>query len=142
MEPVRLETARLILELLGPGHAALLYPKLLDPRIYEFVPQEPPKSLEALESNYRARARGGSADGREIWLNWALIVQDNGDRIGRLEATIERLAAFASIAYFVCPNFNRKGYAREGCLLMIEHLLSDLSGSRLTSMRAMSPRSV
>lgn len=127
-----LETQRLSLEPLEPKHAAALYPCLTDPRIYRFIPQEPPLSLDALEKNYRSRCRGGSPDGKDIWLNWAMRLRDQGPYIGLLEATVHPDHS-ADIAYFVFPDFGRKDYAKEGCRKMIECLFAEFGVAQIAA---------
>ena len=61
----RLETSRLWIEPLIPAHATRLYERLQDERLYEFIPQNPPASLQALEDRYRALSSRRSPDGRE-----------------------------------------------------------------------------
>lgn len=119
-----LETPRIILESLLESHAAILFPSLLDARMYQFIPQEPPTSKEALAANYRARSRGTSPDGKETWLNWAMRLRETETYVGTLEVTIYPDGR-AHLAYFVFPDFQRQGYAKEGCERVIKFLFED-----------------
>ena len=48
-----LHTPRLALEPITVAHAAALYPALQDERLYTYIPQDPPRSLQELEARYR-----------------------------------------------------------------------------------------
>lgn len=116
----RLETPRLLLEPLLPAHVSRLYEQLQDERLYEFIPQDPPASLKALEDRYEVLASRRSPDGREAWLNWA-VREISGDYAGTLEATVhENLKA--TIAYMVFVPHQRRGLAAEACGRLLEHL--------------------
>lgn len=118
-----LETERLTLEPLRPDHAAVLYPDLREPRLYTFIPQDPPESPEALAARYTDLARRASPDGEETWLNWAVRLKDSGVYVGTFEATIDR--EFADLAYFVFRVHWRWGYAKEACARVIRFLFEE-----------------
>jgi [ribosomal protein S5]-alanine N-acetyltransferase len=114
-------TARLALEPVRSEHAALLFTALQDPRLYTYIPDDPPASLEALQSRYRRWERRGSADGHEVWLNWAARLRTGAEWVGTFQATvIEQRTAL--LAYMIFAPYQRQGFAREGCQLIIEHL--------------------
>ena len=119
-----LETQRLLLEPLRPDHASVIYEHLQDERLYQFIPQDPPASLRALEDRYRFLSARRSPDGREAWLNWAVLVRGSGDFAGTIEATLhENLEA--TIAYTVFVSYQRRGFAAEACERLLEHLFGD-----------------
>ncbi len=118
-----LETLRLSLEPLVTSHAAAIYKQLLDERLYQFIPQSPPKSLQALESRYHVLSSRQSPDGQEVWLNWAVRLRE-GNFIGTLEATVYPNCT-AAIAYMIFPMFWQQGYAKEGCRRLLNHLFED-----------------
>lgn len=118
-----LETLRLSLEPLVASHAAAIYAQMLDERLYQFIPQSPPKSLQALESRYRVLSSRLSPDGQEAWLNWVVRLRD-GNYIGTLEATVYANCT-AAIAYMIFPLFWQQGYAKEGCTRLLNHLFKD-----------------
>lgn len=125
VDPERtLETARLLLEPLGPQHATALYAPLNDPRLYLFIPQDPPSSPQRLRERYVALAARRSPDGREVWLNWVMRRRDTGADVGTVEATVlaDRTAL---LAYMVFPPYQGQGFAREGCARMLAHLVED-----------------
>ncbi len=118
-----LETRRLLLEPLIPAHASALYEQLLEPRQYEF-PQDPPTSLQALETRYQALSSRLSPSGQEAWLNWVVRLRFEGTYIRTLEATVYANCT-ATIAYMIFPPFWRQGYALEGCGRLLNHLFKD-----------------
>jgi RimJ/RimL family protein N-acetyltransferase len=115
-----LKTTRLTLEPLQPHHAALLFGPLSDAAIYEFIPQNPPCSEEALAERFAKLAVGRSLDGKQIWLNFAVRLVSSAEYIGRVEATIEE--AGADIAYLLNPRYWGQGYAQESVRALFEHL--------------------
>lgn len=119
-----LETPRLRIEPLIPAHATRLYEGLQDERLYEFIPQNPPASPQALEDRYLGLSSRRSPDNREAWLNWALRARRSGDYVGVLEATVhENLTA--AMAYMVFVPFQRRGFAAEACSRLLAHLFEE-----------------
>jgi RimJ/RimL family protein N-acetyltransferase len=119
-----LKTPRLWIEPLIPAHAIRLYELLQDERLYEFIPQDPPASPQALEDRYVALSSRRSPDGREAWLNWALRGRRSGDYAGVLEATAhENLTA--TLAYMIFAPYQRRGLAAEACSRLLAHLFED-----------------
>jgi len=119
-----LETLRLSLEPLVASHAAAIYEQMLDEQLYRFIPQSPPKSLQALESRYRVLSSRLSPEGQEAWLNWVVRLREPGNYIGTLEATVYANYT-AAIAYIIFPLFWQQGYAKEGCGRLLNHLFKD-----------------
>jgi [ribosomal protein S5]-alanine N-acetyltransferase len=119
-----LETSRLLLEPLVESHAVHIYRQLQDERLYQFIPQEPPISLQVLQTRYRTLSSRLSPDGQEAWLNWAVSLRQFGTYIGTLEATVYANQT-AAIAYMIFPPFWQQGYAKEGCLRLLNHLFND-----------------
>jgi RimJ/RimL family protein N-acetyltransferase len=120
-----LQTPRLNIEPIRAAHAADLFALLSDPELYRFIPQEPPVSLEWLVARYARLESGTSPDGAEAWLNWAVQLRDSGQWIGVLQATV-KADGVAFIAYEIGTDFQRRGYALEGCRAMCEYLLARL----------------
>src|SRR5215210_5858354 len=119
-----LETPRLWIEPLLPAHAARLYERLHDERLYEFIPQDTPASAQLLEDRYRALSSRRSPDGREAWLNWAMRTRRFGDYAGVLEATVhENLTA--TVAYMIFVPYQRRGFGAEACGRLLAHLFED-----------------
>ena len=118
-EPLRGE--RLLLEPLVEAHAEALFAGFSDPRLYTFIPTDPPASIDALRERYRRLAKRSSPDGRERWLNWAARLAGEPVYVGLIEATV-REDATASLAYFVFSEHARRGYGAEGAGIVVDHL--------------------
>jgi len=127
-----LHTPRLDLEPLVEAHADELFEPLADPRLYAFVPQDPPGSLEALRERCALLATRRSPQGDELWLNWVMRERAQGQCRGRLQATVTREGS-AFIAYEVFASHWHRGYAFEGCHRMIEWLIDELGVQRLAA---------
>jgi len=119
-----LVTPRLKLEPLVTAHADALYPILVDPRQFEFLDYGAPDSLEALREGYRKLESRRSPDGRELWLNWALLPRDgDAGAIGFVQATVlEDRRAW--VAYQVATARWGRGLATEATGSMVEHLIA------------------
>lgn len=119
-----LETPRLVLEPLQTSHALVLYEPLQSETIYEYIPENPPASVEALATRYQRLASRRSPEEEEVWLNWAMRLRKEDRYVGVLQATVCPDAT-ASLAYILFPAFWRQGYAREGCGRILELLFQD-----------------
>jgi RimJ/RimL family protein N-acetyltransferase len=115
-------TPRLVLDPIRSEHAAQLFTLLQDDLLYAFIPDDPPASLAALQDRYRRWERRTSADGREVWLNWAARLRESSEWIGTFQATITEDCQ-ALLAYMIFSPYQRQGVAREGCQRVIEHLV-------------------
>jgi RimJ/RimL family protein N-acetyltransferase len=122
---IALQTERLDLEPLVPAHAKKLFPDLRDPRLYEFLDSEPPRSVAILETQYRRWEPRRSPDGTQAWLNWAARLR-GGEYIGWLQATVHDHGR-ADLAYLVFSAQQRKGYAVEACQAVVDYLSSEQS---------------
>ena len=119
-----IETERLRLEPLQPDHAARLLVLLQDPRIYRYIPQEPPASHALLMQRYQQLASRLSPAGDQAWLNWAVSLPATAEYIGQLEATVfEDQTAY--LAYLFGTAFWGQGYATEACTRIIQLLFDD-----------------
>ncbi|QDQ26189.1 GNAT family N-acetyltransferase [Chitinimonas arctica] len=117
-----LSTQRLTLEPLTAAHAPLLLDGLNDPSLYQFIPQNPPASLEALTARFQRLESRSSPDGAEWWLNWAVRLGTDGAYIGQVQATVNE-DNVASMSWFVFAPHQRKGYATEALNKLREHLI-------------------
>jgi ribosomal-protein-alanine N-acetyltransferase len=102
----------------------VLYQRMQDERLYQFIPQEPPATPQALEDRYHFLSARRSPDGREAWLNWAVRERGSGDYAGTLEATVYDKGT-AIISYMVFVPYQRRGIAAEACGRLLEHLFDD-----------------
>lgn len=119
-----LHTPRLMLEPLAERHAEELFQPLQDPRLYTYVPQDPPESLPVLRERFALLAQRRSPEGDELWLNWLMRGAADGRCRGRLQATVQDELAW--VAYEVLPAYWRQGLAREGCACMLGWLIDAL----------------
>jgi [ribosomal protein S5]-alanine N-acetyltransferase len=118
-----LHTPRLVLEPRVASHADALYPLLADPRQREFHDDDP-VSLETLRDRFRKGESRCSPDGREQWLNWALLLRGgDANAIGFVQATVQEDCR-AWVAYQVATALWGRGLATEAVSAMIEHLTS------------------
>jgi [ribosomal protein S5]-alanine N-acetyltransferase len=118
------ETPRLCLEPLVEEHARELHELLTDDRMYTFIPQDPPQSMEALADRYRFLEARQSPAGTEHWLNWALRLKATGRLVGAVQATIGSNRA-AQLAYEVGVPYWRQGLASEACGRLVRALFDD-----------------
>lgn len=116
-----MQATRLRLEPLVAGHAAIMFEGLRDPNAYRYIPQEPPASAHELANRYAALESRRSPDGREAWLNWALVDSDRRAR-GYVQATVRLDSREAWIAYLVFASSQRQGYAKEALSALLPAL--------------------
>ena len=109
----RFVTQRTRIEPLGEDHALELFRALSDPRIYEFLPEDPPASEEELRARIQRWARGPGTVTQERWFNWAILLTAEHAVAGSLQATVDLNERQASVAYLLAPKFWGQGIARE-----------------------------
>ncbi|MBP3043045.1 GNAT family N-acetyltransferase [Arthrobacter jiangjiafuii] len=133
-----LETPRLILEPLVPGHAVEMVPVLAHPALYEFTGGRAPTVeelthrylLQSLGPGSRSRATDGSTqkpeplDEPEIWLNWIIRTRNTALAAGFVQATVRRGGktdneTTAELAWVVGRKHQGRGYATEAAQAMV-----------------------
>jgi ribosomal-protein-alanine N-acetyltransferase len=119
---MKIYSQRLCLEPLEPDHAELLFDGLQSAKIYYFIEDVPPQSVESLCDRYMVLARRQSPGGTEIWLNWAVWSFVEKCYIGYVQTTIT-VNKNAIIAYVFFPHSWGKGYAREAVICMMNYLV-------------------
>lgn len=117
-------TRRLVIEPLRPGDASELYDVLRDPRIYTFLPEDAPPTVDAIRSRFERWERGPEGSIREIWFNWTVRTKSEAKAIGTLQATVVPDEKRALIAVLLSPGFWGQGYAREGVRALVDWLFS------------------
>ena len=122
-DEIVVESTRLLLEPILPEHAACLFPVLLDPKIYTYLPHDPPLDVEHLEGKYRRWQTRRSPDGQERWLNWAVFSKGSQFYIGTMQATVYS-DCVSALAYELGSEFWGYGYATEACSAIIPILFS------------------
>ena len=116
-----LETERLVLEPLEPGHAEEMVAVLADPELYRHTGGQPP-SVDELRRRYELQARGRSDDGTALWLNWIVRERSTGAAVGFVQATVAIASRTADVAWLVGVPFQGRGYAREAAGAMVDRL--------------------
>ncbi len=119
-----LETPRLRLEPLRRSHASELFTLLADPRLYRYVPGEPPSGAAHLAETFEILERRESPDGSERWMNWAVRSKSTGDCVGKVQATI-RIDGSAYLAYEIGVTYWSQGFATEACQRILKALVDD-----------------
>lgn len=127
-----LHAGELVLLPLRKLHADELYAPLQDPRIYEFIPDEPPESLEALQRRYTFLERGKSTDETEDWLNWIVYRTGQSEPLGTVQATV-RQGQSADIAFIIFPEFWGLGYGRRATRAMVSYIFDRYDLKRVTA---------
>lgn len=114
-------TPRLTLEPLSVAHADLLYDGLRDPALYEFIPVDPPATLQDKRDHYARILRGPRDNPVELWRNWAAKITATGNYIGLIETSLFP-GDHAHLAYFIFAKAQRTGYAKEACTAVLKHI--------------------
>lgn len=109
------------LEPLMQAHAAGMFKGLSDPDCYRYIPDDPPVSQEVLSARYRQLEGRRSSDGKEAWLNWALVDHE-GEPHGYVQVTVAIESKQAWIAYLVFSTSQRKGYASEALRALLPQI--------------------
>src|SRR5690625_2953342 len=120
-----LASKSLILEPLKKDHASRLFDVLKDPKIYIYIPEEPPTGEEALADKFSTLSKGAPSHLDELWLNYAVYDSEISQYIGTLQATIFMTDKKASVAYILNSNYWGKGYATQALSLMINELIKE-----------------
>jgi len=118
-----IETVNLRLEPLRKEHAVLLFALLSDAQLYALMPEQPPRSLHALEKRYTMLETRKNSDGTEHWLNWVIFDRGAQSPLGTFQATV-RDDAPSDIAYIIFSAHWRKGIAREAGAGAIDHVFN------------------
>lgn len=105
--------------------AGAMFAELQDLRIYTFIDERPPESLERLQERYGVLC-GGAPPGRgERWLNWIILNAENDEPLGTLQATIDEKTQRASIAYVLLPKMWGRGIASRAAQWLLDRLRDD-----------------
>lgn len=121
---VAASTARLAIVPLAVEHAAVLFGPMSDRRLYAYIPDDPPASIDALATTFRRLCSGGHPDRGELWRNWMMVERATGAPVGTLQATIYADGR-AEIGYIVLCDHWRRGLGGEGVGWLAAGLLAD-----------------
>lgn len=114
----------MILEPLTAAHTDEVFPILRDIRIYEFIPDEPPESLELLRDRYIFLESAKSPDGKEYWLNWIVYLIGPHKPIGTVQATV-RPGKSADIAFIIVPDCWNQKFGRLATAAMLDYIFEE-----------------
>ena len=110
------------------AHAGELFPVLAEAALYEFIDEEPPKSIEALRQKLARSESRTSPDGSEHWLNW--VVRDEARKVaGYVQATVAANLE-ANVAYAIGSAFGGRGIATEAVAQMLRIVSTDFGVNR------------
>src|SRR5262249_57112832 len=84
------------------------------------MPEQPPRSLHALEKRYTMLETRKNSDGTEHWLNWVIFDRGAHSPLRTFQATV-RDDAPSDIAYIIFSAHWRKGIAREAGARAVGH---------------------
>jgi RimJ/RimL family protein N-acetyltransferase len=99
--------------------------------LYAFTGGAPP-GLDELRARYARQAAGHAPDGRELWQNWIIRREPDGQAVGYLQATIGEEGTRAEVAWVVGLDWQGHGYATEAA----QALVAWLESRRITSVQA------
>ena len=108
-----IQASTLRLEPLSPDHAEAMFAPMSAPEIYRHTPGAPPASAAALRERYATLARGRSADGRQLWLNWVVRLPA-GQCVGYVQATLHP-GHTGDFAFVLAPDHWGKSIAFTAC---------------------------
>jgi len=132
LDPLRVELARPMFDVLA------------DERIYEFISERPPKSVEHLEARYEILATRLSPDATCRWLNWCVFSIKDRRYVGYVQATVPVQGDSAEIAYVFSPLFWGQGFAFNAVAVMLSMLARDygckhfIAHTEMTNLRSVS----
>lgn len=117
-----LETQRLTLLPLRPGHAGEMSAVLADEELYGFTGGSPPRP-EELSVRYE-RWSAGSPDPAVSWLNWVILLRAERRLVGTVQATVSVADGqqVAEIAWIVGRPWQGRGIATEASRALVAWL--------------------
>ena len=91
------------------AHASELFEVLKDVRLYEFLDEHPPVSVQELAKKLARSESRMSPDGKQRWLNW-VVRTESGAICGYVQATVEETKD-TNVAFVFGSNHQGKGIA-------------------------------
>jgi [ribosomal protein S5]-alanine N-acetyltransferase len=118
------------------SHAEELFDVLADPRLYEYIDEDPPASVEALRAKLQRSESRKSPDQSEDWLNW--IVRDESGRLAGYVQTTVFANREANVAYTIGVPWWGLGIAFAAVRQMLDLVQTDFRPPRfiITAERA------
>ena len=117
----RMSPVRFTMEERRTAHAAELFEVLRDPKLYEFLDEAPPESVEELAEKLARSESRLSPDGKEHWLNW-IVRAESGEIAGYVQATVEE-SKETNVAYVFASRFQGQGIASASVQRMLEFVV-------------------
>lgn len=121
--------ARFTMEERRVAHAAELFEVLRDPRLYEFLDERPPGSVQELAEKLARSELRRSPDGKEHWLNW-IVRTESGAIAGYVQATVEE-SKETNVAYVFSPQFHGQGIATAAVRKMLGVVVAEYQATFL-----------
>jgi [ribosomal protein S5]-alanine N-acetyltransferase len=125
-----LSTERFVLEPIVAAHARPLFAVLSDSALYDFIPEEPPATLEVLRALFERWEPRRSPAGDQVWLNYGVRERATDSYCGTLQATVVP-ASHAYLAYLIAPQFWGRGLATETCAALIRFVFGAFAVKRM-----------
>ena len=116
-----LTTQRLALEPLQVAHAESLFPGFADERLYDYFDEMPHCDIAAMRDDYARILAGPRDHPTERWVNYAVRESATNTYLGMIETSVFP-NDHAYLAYFVFTPHQDKGFAREACVAVLDHL--------------------
>ena len=113
-----------------PDHAEGLFAALCDPRIYAFLDDAPPQSIEAVRQRIHRLIAGPPPERLETWLNWSVFLDET--IVGYTQATLHNQTS-ATLAYVFSPIVWGNGTAEQAVDLTIATLAGQHGVIKLTA---------
>lgn len=127
-----LTTQRLTLEPLQLAHAESLFPGFADERLYHFFDKLPHDSIAAMREDYVRILAGPRDHPTERWVNYAIRESATNTYLGMIETSVFP-GDHAYLAYFVFTPYQGKGFAREACVAVLDHLRATFQIKRVVA---------
>jgi ribosomal-protein-alanine N-acetyltransferase len=100
-------------------HAEAMFALFAEPDIWTYLDDSPPATLEALATRHRRLESRRSPDEREVWLNWAVMLE--GELIGFVQATVSSERRI-DLAYVIGKPYWSRGLATDAVQTMVAFL--------------------
>ncbi len=118
----------MMLEPRTTAHAEALFAVLADPRLYAFLDEAAPVSVDALRQKLARSESRRSPDGSQQWLNW-IVRDDAGELAGYVQATIDANGD-TNIAYLIGSDFQGLGLGRQAVAQLLRIVAAEFGATR------------
>ncbi len=115
------------------AHAEELFAVLAEPALYQYLDEDPPRSVEALRQKLLRSESRQSPDGAEQWLNW-VIRNESRQVVGYVQATVYPNSE-ANVAYVIARSHWGRGFASRAVEQML-HVVAAKFGAKTFFLRS------